>query len=144
MGLLDFSLGDVGGLIRGIREAITGEKIKDPVELAKVQLQLEQLENALAQGQLEINKAEAQHPSIFVAGARPFLMWGCGFALLYASLFEPLMRFIAVVAFDYNGEFPVLDTTVTTQVLMGLLGLAGMRSYDKTKGIDTRRIGNAK
>lgn len=141
MGLIDFSLGDVGGLIRGIREAITGEKIKDPVELAKVQLQLEQLENALAQGQLEINKAEAQHPSIFVAGARPFLMWGCGVALLYASLFEPLMRFVAVVAFGYEGEFPVLDTTITTQVLMGLLGLAGMRSYDKTKGIDTRKIG---
>ena len=140
MGLLDFSIGDIGGLVRGIREAITGEKIKDPVEMAKVQLQLEQLENAIRAGQLEINKAEAQHPSVFVAGARPFIMWGCGLALLYASLFEPLMRFIAQVIFGYQGDFPALDTTMTTQVLLGLLGLAGMRSYDKTKGIDTRRI----
>jgi len=140
MGLVDFSLGDVGGIITGIREALTGERIKDPVEMAKVQLQLEQLEEAAKQGQLQINMAEAKHPSIFVAGARPFIMWGCGFALLYASLFEPLMRFVAVVMFDYTGDFPVLDTTMTTQVLLGLLGLAGMRSYDKTRGIDTKEI----
>ena len=140
MGLMDFSLGDVGGAIRGIREAITGEKIKDPVEMAKIQLQLEQLEQAVQMGQIEINKEEAKHPSIFVAGARPFILWGCGFALLYAALFEPLMRFIAVVVFGYTGEFPVLDTGMTTQVLLALLGLGAFRSYDKTKGVDTKRI----
>jgi hypothetical protein len=140
MGLVNFSLGDVGGLVTGIREAITGEKIKDPVEMAKVQLQLEQLENAIQQGQLKINEAEAHHPSIFVAGARPFIMWGCGFALLYASMFEPLGRFFAVVVFGYSGAFPALDTTLTGQVLMGLLGLGVMRSHDKLKGTDTKKM----
>jgi len=140
MGLVDFSLGDIGNVITGIREAITGEKIKDPVEMAKVQLQLERLEQAVKLGQININIEEAKHPSIFVAGARPFIMWGCGFALLYASLFEPLMRFVAVVLFDYTGEFPTLDTTMTTQVLLGLLGLGAYRSFDKQKGTDTKRL----
>ena len=140
MGLVDFSLGDIGNVIKGIREAITGEKIKDPVEMAKIQLQLEQLEQAVKLGQIEINKEEAKHPSVFVAGARPFIMWGCGFALLYASLFEPLMRFVAVVLFGYTGDFPELDTTMTTQVLLGLLGLGAYRSFDKMQGTDTKHI----
>lgn len=140
MGLVDFSLGDIGNVIKGIREAITGEKIKDPVEMAKIQLQLEQLEQAVKLGQIEINKEEAKHPSVFVAGARPFIMWGCGFALLYASLFEPLMRFVAVVLFGYTGDFPELDTTMTTQVLLGLLGLGAYRSFDKMQGTDTKHV----
>jgi len=140
MGLVDFSLSDIGGVVTGIREAITGEKIKDPVEMAKVQLQLEQLENSIKLGQLKINEVEAAHPSKFIAGARPFIMWGCGFALLYAAIFEPLARFIAVVVVGYAGGFPQLDTSLTGQILMGLLGLGAMRSYDKKAGTDTKKI----
>jgi len=138
MGLLDFNLSDVGGVITGIREAITGEKIKDPTEMAKVSLQLEALDNALKTGQLKINEAEAKSPRFFVAGARPFIMWGCGFGLLYAAIIEPIARFVAKVIFDYTGAFPVIDTSLTMQVLLGLLGLGGMRTYDKLKGTDTK------
>jgi hypothetical protein len=52
MGLIDFSLDDVGSLFTGIREAITGEKIKDPVEVAKIELQLTALEQRLTEGQI--------------------------------------------------------------------------------------------
>ena len=140
MGLLDFNLSDVGGILTSAREAITGEKIKDPAEMAKIDLQLQQLENAAKSGQLAINLAEAKHPSIFVAGARPFIMWGCGFALLYASIFEPMARFVAQVMVGYTGDFPAIDTNLTMQVLLGLLGLGGMRSFDKHKGTDTKRV----
>jgi len=141
MGLIDFSLSDVGGVITGLREAIVGEKIKDPAEMARIQVQLETLDHALKTGQLEINKAEAQNPHVFVAGARPFIIWGCGFALLYASIFEPMARFIAQVVVGYTGDFPAIDTNLTMQVLLGLLGLGGMRSFDKVKGVDTKRVG---
>jgi len=137
MGLIDFSLDGVGGLLTSAREAITGEKIKDPTEMAKVALQLEQLEGALKQGHLKINEQEARNPRLFVAGWRPFIGWGCGFALLYASVFEPIMRFTAVLM-GYNGSFPVLDTSITMQVLLGILGLGAMRSHDKLKGTDTK------
>ena len=140
MGLLDFNLSDVGGILTSAREAITGEKLKDPAEMAKIDLQLQQLENAAKSGQLAINLAEAKHPSIFVAGARPFIMWGCGFALLYASIFEPMARFVAQVMVGYTGDFPAIDTNLTMQVLLGLLGLGGMRSFDKHKGTDTKRV----
>jgi hypothetical protein len=88
--------------------------------------------------QMEINKIEAQNPSLFVSGWRPFIGWGCGFAFLYVSLFEPIIRFIASVGFKYTGAFPTIDATITMQVLLGLLGLAGMRSWEKKEGVATK------
>ena len=84
-------------------------------------------------GQLDINKQEAAHKSIFVAGWRPFVGWCCGFSLLYVSIVEPLMRFTAFM-YGYTGEFPEIDTSITMQVLLGMLGLVASRSYDKQKG----------
>jgi len=139
MGLLDFNLSDVGGILTSAREAITGEKIKDPTEMAKVNLQLQALENALTTGQLKINEAEARSTNWFVAGGRPFIMWVCGFALLYATILEPFARFIAVLVYGYTGSFPVIDTNLTMQILLGLLGLGGMRSFEKYKGVHNER-----
>ena len=85
--------------------------------------------------QLEINKVEAGSTSLFVAGWRPAIGWVCGVSLLYAALVEPIARFIATVLFTYTGLFPIINTELTLQILLGLLGLAGMRSYEKSKGI---------
>jgi hypothetical protein len=90
-------------------------------------------------GQMEINKIEAASPHWFVAGWRPFVGWVCGSALAYAAIIEPLMRFIAKI-FGYSGTFPVIDTEITMQVLLGMLGLGVMRSRDKEKQVDTKSI----
>lgn len=108
------------------------QKQKDEAALAV--LQLTQDYN-LQQGQIDVNKEEAKSASLFVAGGRPFIMWICGFSLAYASLIEPLARFIATVIFKYSGAFPVIDTTLTLQVLLGLLGLGGMRTIEKWQGV---------
>jgi hypothetical protein len=91
-------------------------------------------ETDLAKGQLTINEKEAQSESIFVAGGRPFIIWMCGCALGYATILEPVARFVATVVYHYNGAFPAIDTALTLQILLGLLGLSGMRSYDKKNG----------
>jgi len=88
----------------------------------------------LATGQIEVNKVEAASSSLFVAGPRPFVMWVCGVSLAYAAVIEPIGRFVATVAYSYTGAFPVIDTTITMQLLLGLLGLGAMRSYDKKQG----------
>lgn len=91
------------------------------------------------QGQLSINAQEAGHKSVFVAGWRPFVGWVGGFSLAYAGILEPLMRFIATMN-GYTGLFPVIDTALTIQVLMGMLGLGAMRSFDKKSGTQTDTI----
>jgi len=112
------------------------------LELLKMQQsgELAQLaaETELAKAQIGVNTEDAKSGSVFVSGARPFILWGCGFAMIYAAMLEPMMRFVAVVMFGYIGTFPVLDTTLTTQVLLGLLGLSGMRSVDKIKGVASK------
>lgn len=103
---------------------------------AKLNLALVEMQNeySVVLKQLEINNTEAASSAKFVAGWRPFVGWVCGSALAYVALVEPFARFIAVVAFGYAGEFPAVDTEITLQVLLGLLGLAGMRSFDKARG----------
>lgn len=111
----------------------------NPEEAAKAKLELLKLERegdlAAMVAQTDINKIEAQSTHLFVSGWRPFIGWVCGASLIYAALIEPLARFIAKVMFSYNGEFPVIDTTLTLQILLGLLGLAGMRSWEKKEGV---------
>lgn len=110
------------------------EELRQAGDLARLQAEV-----SLMLGQIEVNKAQAQHPSVFVAGARPAVMWIGAFGLAYAAIIEPLARFVARVCFDYNGEFPVLDTTITMQVLFGVLGLGAYRTYEKTKEVQTDR-----
>jgi hypothetical protein len=109
----------------------------DATEIEKAKLaQLSQaLQNDfnLLMGQLEINKTEASSASVFVSGWRPMVGWVCGAALAYAAIIEPFARFVAVVVFSYTGAFPAVDTDITLQILLGLLGLAGMRSFEKTR-----------
>lgn len=93
---------------------------------------------SLVQGQLKINEVEAANPSVFVSGARPFIMWVCGFALAYVSIIEPIARFITLVIYHYTGSFPSIDTTITLQVLLGLLGLGTLRSVDKKNGVASK------
>jgi hypothetical protein len=115
-------------------ELLKLEELKQAGDLARMQAEVN-----LMLGQIEINKAEAQHPSVFVAGARPAVMWIGAFGLAYAAVVEPIARFVARVCFDYQGEFPVLDTTITMQVLFGILGLGAYRTYEKTKEVQTDR-----
>lgn len=109
------------------RELRALEKLHQEGKLAELQARVQ-----LLQGQLEINKQEAKHSSLFVAGWRPYVGWMCGTGLGYAAIIDPLMRFIASVN-GYTGEFPEIDTAVTVQVLLGMLGMATLRQRDKEK-----------
>ena len=88
----------------------------------------------LAKGQLEINKAEAQSRNIFVAGWRPFIGWTCGVAMAYNYVIHPIMIFV-LAQLDYLVALPALDLGEMMPVLMGMLGLGGLRSFEKYKGI---------
>ena len=133
-----------------IGKSIISRVWPDPSDQAKQLFKLEELKqkgdlaqlNAMVvslQGQLKINAVEAAHKSIFVAGWRPFIGWVGGFSLAYAGILEPLMRFIATVA-GYEGDFPLIETASTITILMGMLGIGGMRSYDKKNKTQTDKL----
>ena len=142
MGLIDFSLGDIGGIITNIREAITGEKIKDPVEMAKIQLQLEQLDNALQTGQIEINKIEASNANLFVSGWRPAIGWVAVSALFMmytvkATMLTAIWVWQCYIVLSTGGAFaslplfPELGAMDIIGLVSSMLGVAGMRSWEE-------------
>jgi len=124
--ILGMNTSGIGDLAKDIRESIKGKEL-DPNK------QLEQA-TKIVELQTRINEVEAGHRTIFVAGWRPFVGWVSGLGLAYVSFAEPLIRFIARVN-GYTGDFPEIDTTVTLQVLMGMLGLSYFRTEEKKKGI---------
>ena len=85
----------------------------------------------LAKGQLEVNKTEAAHKSLFVAGWRPAIGWICGMALLYSTILAPILGIWFTV--------PPVDSALLTSVLMGMLGLGAMRTVEKTKGVQREK-----
>src|SRR6056300_1424391 len=88
-----------------------------------------------AMAQVDVNKAEAQHRSIFVAGWRPFIGWTCGVALAYHFVLAPLILFGAGWAGATIPELPTFDMDSLMTVLLGMLGLGGMRTFEKAKGL---------
>ena len=102
----------------------------------KLQLQHE-IETAMQNAnlaQLEVNKVEATHKSIFVAGWRPFVGWVCGVAMSYHFIIAPLLQFgFALGGIDQ--DLPEFDFSQLSTVLMGMLGLGGLRTFEKMKGV---------
>lgn len=89
----------------------------------------------LAKGQLEINKAEASHRSIFVAGWRPFIGWTCGIALMAHFVLFPATDFVTAYMGLEIPPMPAFDMDSLMTVLLGMLGLGGMRSFEKMKNL---------
>ena len=132
--LVDFSLGDVGNLFTGIREAITGEAIEDPNQKAELLYKLKLLEHETLKGQMAINQTEATHKSIFVAGWRPFIGWTGGFALAYNYIAQPFI-FTILAANDIVLDMPILNIGTLFTLITGMLGFGVMRSIDKKNNV---------
>jgi hypothetical protein len=128
--------------ILGIGNKLIDHFFPDANQAAAAKLRLLEMQQngdlQVMASQMDINKIEAANPSLFVSGWRPFIGWVCGISLTYAAIIEPVSRFIASVMFKYSGAFPVIDTTLTLQILLGLLGLAGMRSWEKKEGVASK------
>ena len=85
--------------------------------------------------QIELNKIEAAHRSLFVAGWRPFIGWVCGFALVWHFIAFDMLTWVTVNFFPHVTELPGLTGTETlVTVLMSLLGLGALRTVEKMGG----------
>ena len=87
--------------------------------------------------QVEVNKQEAAHKTLFVAGWRPFVGWTCGVALAFNFIGMPLLG--PVLAAYTPIVMAPLDLSVMMPVLLGMLGLGGMRSYEKRHNVSREK-----
>ena len=82
-----------------------------------------------ALAQAEITKVQTQHRSVFVSGARPFLMWVCGLGFLFSFVINPILQWLLPEV-----GVPVLPLEVMTELTLAMLGLAGLRTVEKLQG----------
>jgi len=120
----------IKGVVDSVR-AIADDLVTTDKERMELELKDKELDIRLAESQNEVNKTQAASDDKFASRARPFILWGCGFAVIYSALLEPVLRFMAVVLFSYTGEFPVINTDVLEFTMYGLLGLGSLRTVDK-------------
>lgn len=124
----------IGEVIKSVGQ-IADDLTTSDKERMQADLDAYKAETERMDGQVEINKIEAANSSLFVSGGRPFVVWVCAVALAYAAVIEPMARFVAKVGFGYEGDFPIINTDLTMQVLVGVLGLGAYRSFEKVKGV---------
>ena len=110
------------------------EKAKLELLKAGRELDLEELRLALSADQIQadVNKEEAQNTSLFVAGWRPFIGWVCGVAFAYHFIVQPLLAF-SIANSGGKVELPIFDMQTLSTVLMGMLGLGGLRTIEKIR-----------
>lgn len=135
----------VGGIF-DLAGKVFDKLFPNPEDKAKAQLELFKLQQEgafreleanlqLAQGQMDINKAEAESPDFFRGGWRPFIGWVCGCGLAYQFLLRPILTFILMVAEAKVQSLPTLELDTLMTLLFGLLGLGTLRTVEKLKSI---------
>jgi hypothetical protein len=134
--------GAIEVVFRGIDALHTSTEEKDRLKLEFLKLhqagEFKQIDADLAASlaQIEVNKAEASNPSLFVSGWRPGAGWVCVIGLLYNFLLQPLLVWLSLTqGWETPPDIPMGDLTV---LLGGLLGLSGFRSSDKRNGVASK------
>ena len=89
----------------------------------------------LALAQIDVNKAEAASSSVFKGGWRPFIGWTCGAAFAYHFVLQPLAVFVLVSIGEPVPELPRFEMDALMTVLFGMLGLGGLRTFEKFKRV---------
>jgi hypothetical protein len=124
----------IAGGIMALAKPVLDRFFPDPKVRQEFELAMRGLDWQLIAGQLEINKAEAANPRLFVSGWRPFIGWVGGVGLAWQFVLAPICAW-ALSLFSPGTPLPVLDGSGELMALVtALLGIGAMRSYDKTKG----------
>lgn len=114
-----------------MREVFTGEP--SPEKWLRAKEVFSALMKKLNEAQTAVNAIEAQSASLFIAGWRPFVGWICGLGLAYGGLIQPVGSWLSLLAGIPSP--PVVDTGAMVTVLIGMLGMGGLRTYEKKAGI---------
>ena len=115
------------GPVTGLLDKFIEDKDQKNALAHEIATMSERHAQELMKGQLDVNKAEAAHKSLFVAGWRPSIGWVCSLGLLYNTIIANILGIWV--------DLPEIDTTLLVPVMMGMLGLGAMRSYEKVNSV---------
>ena len=128
-------LTDLIAPVSGLLDKVIVDKDQKAKLAHEIATMAERHAQELAKGQLEVNKTEAAHKSLFVAGWRPAVGWVCCLGMAGNFLIIPFLNFGLAIA-DSEITIPLINLSEMMPVLGGMLGLGAMRTYEKIKGVE--------
>ena len=123
----------------GVAGKVLDKFVEDKDLKTKLSHELKSQIVSLDLAQAQTNLEQSKHPSIFVAGARPAIMWICAFGLGWQFVFQPVAVWIIAVG-GIDVVLPIIETEGLLSLTLALLGLGGMRSFEKSKGIQRNNM----
>ena len=123
------------GPITGLLDKFIEDKEQKALLAHEVATMAQRHAQELTIAQIEVNKTEAQSRNIFVAGWRPFVGWTCGIALAWHFVGLPVTLFMTSMFQVETPPLPEFEMESLMTVLLGMLGLGGLRTFEKTKGL---------
>lgn len=130
----------IGSIIESVGK-VADDLITSDKERIELELEAQRIAQAGDLAQIEVNRTEAQHSSVFVAGWRPAIGWIGASAMAYQFLLYPMLlwlwKYLQAIQWIPSELTPppVLDADQLWVILSGILGIAGMRSFEKTRGV---------
>ena len=121
------------GPVTGLLDKFIEDKDAKNAMAHEIATMAEKAAHEAAMAQIEVNKAEAASGPVFKGGWRPFIGWVCGVAFAYHFVFQPLLIFGVTVAGVTLPPLPEFDMASLMPVLLGMLGLGGLRTVEKIK-----------
>ena len=120
--------------IIGVAGKVLDKFVEDKDLKTKLDFELRKAYADANLAQIDVNKEQARHPSLFVAGARPSIMWICAFGLGWQFVFQPIaLWYLAISGTVMN--LPIIPVEGLMSLTLALLGLGGMRTFEKKTGV---------
>ena len=123
----------------GVAGKVLDKFVEDKDLKRKLESELKSQIISLDLAQAQTNLEQAKHSSVFIAGARPAIMWICAFGLGWQFVFQPVAAWIIIVS-GSDMMLPVFETEGLMPLTLSLLGLGGMRSFEKFKGVQRNNM----
>lgn len=123
------------GPVTGLLDKFIEDKDQKNALAHEIATMAEKQAHEAAMAQVEVNKAEASNRSLFVSGWRPSVGWTCSLALFYHFIANPFILFVVGITGHDIPPLPEFDMNSLMTVLMGMLGLGGLRTFEKAKGL---------
>jgi len=133
LGLLSGLLGGKDGALKQVASVIDSIHTSEEEKLDK-KILMQRIQQKLAEKQLDVNVKEAGHRSVFVSGWRPAIGWTGAFALMFEFILSPCIEWYSKFA-GLNLTAPEIQTGPLLAIVTSMLGVAGMRSFEKAKGL---------
>lgn len=127
----------IGTAVSNVVMKVADRFFPDPQKKLEFELEVRKADYGAAAEQIRVNAVEAANPSVFVSGWRPFVGWVCGTAFAYKFVGLPVFCSIALIWIpDFpTHRLPELDWSELLAVLLGMLGLGGLRTFEKARGV---------